>query len=98
MYTHTYLDHSGYEFPWCPLQLVPFSGYVRAHNYHHTANVCNFGLYWRFWDWIMDTERQWIDSEKKRTAELRFNERNSNKTVKEAPAAVIDSTNGQHKD
>jgi sterol desaturase/sphingolipid hydroxylase (fatty acid hydroxylase superfamily) len=44
-----------YEFSFCPLQLVPFSGWVDAHTFHHTYNTGNYGLYWSFWDDLMGT-------------------------------------------
>jgi len=60
MFCHTYLDHSNYEFPWAfPFQMVPFSGWVKAHDFHHSKNTGNYGLYWRFWDWIMGTDATW---------------------------------------
>ena len=34
--------HSGYDFPWSPFRLFPFSGTAEYHNYHHTHNVGNF--------------------------------------------------------
>ena len=44
-----------YEFNFFPLQLIPFSGYVDAHTFHHTKNTGNYSLYWAFWDDIMGT-------------------------------------------
>jgi len=52
---HSAYDHGGYQFDYCPLQLIPFSGYVRAHAYHHTHNVGNYGLYYEFWDSLCGT-------------------------------------------
>jgi hypothetical protein len=49
------LDPGRYEFNFCPLQLIPFSGYVDAHTFHHTKNTGNYSLYWAFWDDIMGT-------------------------------------------
>jgi sterol desaturase/sphingolipid hydroxylase (fatty acid hydroxylase superfamily) len=53
----SYYDHSGYEFPWCPFQTIPFSGYTRQHWFHHSHNSGNYGLYWDFWDRWMGTDR-----------------------------------------
>ena len=56
---HSCYDHCGYEFTFCPLQLVPFSGWVDAHTFHHTRNVGNYSLYWSFWDEIMGTNTEY---------------------------------------
>ena len=56
---HSVYDHSGYEFTFCPLQLVPYSGWVDAHTFHHTRNVGTYGLYWPFWDDIMGTAKDY---------------------------------------
>eukprot|EP00455_Lapot_gusevi_P024991 TRINITY_DN2613_c0_g1_i2.p1 TRINITY_DN2613_c0_g1~~TRINITY_DN2613_c0_g1_i2.p1 ORF type:complete len:319 (-),score=39.64 TRINITY_DN2613_c0_g1_i2:19-975(-) len=54
---HSVYDHAGYEMWYSPLQLIPLSGHVEAHIFHHTHNDGNFGLYWRFWDRLMGTDR-----------------------------------------
>ncbi len=33
---HSQYDHSGYHFPYSPLQLVPFGTHADAHNFHHS--------------------------------------------------------------
>lgn len=58
---HTVYDHCGYEFPVCILQLIPFSGYAAAHNFHHSHIMGNFGLYYQFWDHIMQTNKAWLE-------------------------------------
>ena len=35
--------HCGYEFPWSPFRLIPFSGSSEHHNYHHSVNIGNYG-------------------------------------------------------
>jgi hypothetical protein len=51
-------DHGGYELPLCPLDLIPFSGYVDAHTFHHTRNVECYSLYFPWlWDFIMGTDK-----------------------------------------
>ena len=64
---HSCYDHCGYEFTFCPLQLVPFSGWVDAHTFHHTRNVGNYGLYWNFWDEIMGTSAEYKEYVKRET-------------------------------
>jgi sterol desaturase/sphingolipid hydroxylase (fatty acid hydroxylase superfamily) len=56
---HSSYDHCGYDFPFNPFQLIPFGGHAQAHNFHHSHNIDNFGLYWRFWDVVMGTNKHW---------------------------------------
>lgn len=44
------LTHSGYTFPWTPTALIPFALNDEFHDFHHTHNVGNYGLYLRLWD------------------------------------------------
>lgn len=56
---HSSYDHSGYDFPFNPFQFIPFGSHAQAHNFHHSHSIDNFGLYWRFWDQIMGTDKHW---------------------------------------
>jgi sterol desaturase/sphingolipid hydroxylase (fatty acid hydroxylase superfamily) len=42
--------HSGYEFPWSPYRLIPFSVSAEYHDYHHTHNVGNYSTFFTIWD------------------------------------------------
>lgn len=47
--------HCGYEFPFSPYRLIPFSGSSHFHNYHHTHNIGNYGSLFSFWDTFCGT-------------------------------------------
>ena len=49
--------HSGYEFPWVPYRLLPFSGSATFHDYHHSRNVGNYSSFFTYWDQIMGTNQ-----------------------------------------
>ena len=42
--------HSGYEFPWSPFRLIPFSASASYHDYHHSHNVGNYSSFLTIWD------------------------------------------------
>jgi len=48
--------HSGYEFKYSPMTFFRFGGGNTFHDYHHTHNIGNYGLY-PFWDKIMGTDK-----------------------------------------
>ena len=50
--------HSGMvlPFPLTPWNLLPGMDCARAHDYHHSHNVGNFGGFFMFWDWLMGTD------------------------------------------
>lgn len=58
----TVTNHSGYEFPWSPYALLPFTGSAVAHDLHHSIgggigkNSGNFGSFFCWWDKILGTE------------------------------------------
>lgn len=54
-FLHTYVDHSGYQFPWCPFNLIPGSNHAYRHHLHHSVNTGNYGVYFTFWDTLMGT-------------------------------------------
>lgn len=43
-------SHSGYEFPFGPFRLLPFSGSATYHDFHHTNNQGNFSSYFTVLD------------------------------------------------
>jgi len=47
--------HSGYEFPWSPYRLLPFSGSSSYHDYHHSHNVGNYSSFFTWWDTLFGT-------------------------------------------
>jgi len=49
--------HCGYDFPWSPYRLLPFSGSAAVHDYHHSHNVGNFGTFFTYWDDFMGTSK-----------------------------------------
>lgn len=51
----TVFNHSGYDLPFSPWELLPFQGTAAAHDAHHSANTGNFGSFFRFWDWACGT-------------------------------------------
>ena len=72
--------HSGYEFPWSPFRLVPFSGIILLnlvpasfHNYHHTHNVGNYATFFCFWDYIFGTSPRYYAHREKLRQEKRVN-------------------------
>jgi sterol desaturase/sphingolipid hydroxylase (fatty acid hydroxylase superfamily) len=47
--------HSGYEFPWSPLRILPFVMSPSYHDHHHSHNVGNFAGNIYIWDLLMGT-------------------------------------------
>ena len=52
--------HSGYQFPWSPVRLLPFSCDTSYHDFHHSQNVGNFGAFTFLWDTIFDTNSHYF--------------------------------------
>lgn len=50
-----YNGHSGYIFPWSPLQLLPFCAYDDFHDFHHSHNCGNYSSQFRYLDTIFGT-------------------------------------------
>ena len=55
-------SHSGYEFPWNPIRLLPFSGDATHHQFHHKKNVGNFGTFTYIWDTLFNTSTEFYKS------------------------------------
>lgn len=47
--------HSGYEFPWSPFRVLPFSAGASFHEFHHTKNIGNYSSFFTIWDAICRT-------------------------------------------
>ena len=47
--------HSGYEFPWSPFRLLPFSAPASYHNFHHSHNLGNYASFYALWDSLFAT-------------------------------------------
>ena len=59
-------EHSGYNFPWSPFYLIPFSGklYFKLapasyHNYHHSHSKGNYSNLFTLWDTIFGTNKSY---------------------------------------
>lgn len=53
---HGFYEHSGYNLPFDPFQLIPFSNRSDHHDDHHHYIKGNYGLYFSFWDKVFGTE------------------------------------------
>jgi sterol desaturase/sphingolipid hydroxylase (fatty acid hydroxylase superfamily) len=53
------LAHSGYNFPWVPVQLLPFCTNDEFHDFHHTRGSGNYASHFRFWDSLLDSNREY---------------------------------------
>lgn len=49
--------HCGYEFPWSPYRLIPFSTSAAYHDFHHSHNVGNYSSYLSFWDTVFGNNK-----------------------------------------
>ena len=58
----THESHSGYDFPWSPLAVFPFSSEPGYHNYHHLKNAGNYGTFFTFWDTLFNTNQSYKES------------------------------------
>ena len=47
--------HCGYDFPWTPYRILPYSGAASDHVIHHSKNRGNFGAFFCLWDHICGT-------------------------------------------
>jgi sterol desaturase/sphingolipid hydroxylase (fatty acid hydroxylase superfamily) len=60
-----YNGHSGYNFSWTPLQLLPFCTNDDFHDFHHSHNCGNYGSQFRFLDTIFNTNKPFRDFKRK---------------------------------
>jgi len=47
--------HSGYDFPFNPLHLIPFYGGAKAHDLHHKCSLGNYSSTFTWWDDMFGT-------------------------------------------
>jgi len=48
--------HSGYDIPWSPYRILPYSTSPKRHEQHHRKTVYNYGSWFTFWDILMGTD------------------------------------------
>lgn len=53
--------HSGYDFEWTALRVVPLVAEASYHDHHHSHNVGNFGGNFYIWDLLFDTSGPYMD-------------------------------------
>ena len=58
--------HSGYEFPWSPFRLLPFSASASYHDFHHSHNVGNYSSLFTIWDSVFGDNTAYLEYQKKR--------------------------------
>ena len=54
-YADAHDGHSGYEFPWNMLRLMPFGSDATYHHFHHTHNVGNYSSFMTVWDTVFNS-------------------------------------------
>jgi len=47
--------HSGYDFPWSPTRLIPFSDGATHHDFHHAKVIGNYAGFFPWWDSALGT-------------------------------------------
>lgn len=52
--------HCGYDLPWSPYRILPFSGSAGHHDYHHSHNKGCFGSFFIFWDALCGTDQAYL--------------------------------------
>lgn len=52
--------HSGYNIPWTPFRIIPFSSTSTFHDFHHLKNQGNFGSFFVIWDTLLGTHRRFM--------------------------------------
>jgi sterol desaturase/sphingolipid hydroxylase (fatty acid hydroxylase superfamily) len=53
--------HCGYEFPWSPFRLIPFSGSASYHDFHHSHNVGNYSSQLTIWDTVFGDNTAYVE-------------------------------------
>ena len=51
--------HCGYDLPWSPFKVFPFSTDTTYHNYHHFKNMGNYGSFFKIWDTVFKTNKDY---------------------------------------
>lgn len=63
--------HAGYDFPWSPTHLMPFSDGATHHDYHHAKVKGNYAGFFPWWDAAFGTLCQGYDEHLARTRKKR---------------------------
>lgn len=76
--------HSGYEFPWSPFRLIPFSASSTYHDFHHSNNIGNYSSFFTFWDTVFGNNTAFYEYQARIKKEKEQNKHHNadNKTVK----------------
>ncbi|XP_063933963.1 methylsterol monooxygenase 1-like [Zophobas morio] len=51
--------HSGYDFPYNPLHLIPYYGGAKFHDFHHMNTIGNYSSTFTWWDKLLGTDKQY---------------------------------------
>lgn len=62
--------HCGYEFPWSPARLLPFSITTAHHEYHHRHNQGCYGSMFMILDSLYGTDKSFIEFQQKEEAHV----------------------------
>ena len=54
------LAHCGYDLPWYPWGIFPLGAPIEYHDYHHSANLGNYGAFSTFWDSFCGTDKHFM--------------------------------------
>ena len=57
--------HSGYNFSWTPIQILPFCANDDFHDFHHSHNCGNYSSQLRIWDIVFGTSKPFKEYKKK---------------------------------
>eukprot|EP01116_Phalansterium_solitarium_P007451 TRINITY_DN20125_c0_g1_i1.p1 TRINITY_DN20125_c0_g1~~TRINITY_DN20125_c0_g1_i1.p1 ORF type:complete len:275 (-),score=47.55 TRINITY_DN20125_c0_g1_i1:88-912(-) len=57
--------HCGYQLWFSPFSCIPFRAGAKFHDYHHSHNVGNYGMFW-FWDRLCGTDKEFVEFEKRK--------------------------------
>uniref|UniRef100_A0A8C4RAU0 Methylsterol monooxygenase 1 n=1 Tax=Eptatretus burgeri TaxID=7764 RepID=A0A8C4RAU0_EPTBU len=56
--------HSGYDWPWNPLHVLPGYAGSRYHDFHHENFVGNYSSTFIWWDWLFGTDGAYREKQK----------------------------------
>lgn len=57
---HTAEGHSGYDVPFSPFRLLPFSVSSWYHDYHHLKSTGNYSSFFVFWDFVFGDNKKFL--------------------------------------
>ena len=57
--TETAEGHSGYDLPWSPFRVLPFTTSPAYHDFHHYENTGNYSSAFRHWDTFFGTNKSY---------------------------------------